>query len=64
VEGSESPRLVFDPRPAPPANIDPVPEAIRSPSDDDGARPPARTVAGDIAPVSVFVEIFVAGHLA
>src|SRR5579862_6274334 len=64
MEGSESPRLVFNPRPAPGANVDPVTEAIRSPSHNDRARTPAGAVAGDITPVAVFVEILVAGHLA
>src|ERR1017187_3392770 len=64
VERSESPRLIFDPGPAPRSDKDPVTEAIRSPSYDDGARAPAGTVTGHIAPVAVFVEIFIAGHFA
>lgn len=62
VEGSESPRLVFDPGPAPGADESPVTEAIRSPAHNDGARPPAGTVAGNVTPVAVFVEVFVASH--
>ena len=64
VERSESPRLVFHPRPAPGTDIDPVTEAIRSPSRNNRARTPARTISGDIVPVAVFVQVFVPGHFA
>src|SRR5579859_1482808 len=63
VEGRKSPRLIFNPGPSPRANVDPVTEAIRCPSHGDGTRTPARTVAGDVTPVAVLVEIFVPGHL-
>src|SRR5208282_4484215 len=64
VERRKSPGFIFHPRPAPRAHPGPVAEAIRRPSDGYCARPPARTVTGDIAPVAVVVQIFVAGHLA
>src|SRR5208282_4428763 len=64
VEWSKSPRLVLNPGPAPWADVDPVAEAIRSPSHDDAARPPAWAVTGNVAPVAVRVEIFIASHFA
>src|SRR5580658_10699171 len=64
VEWRESPGLIPDPGPAPGPEVDPVTEAIRSPTRHDGARPPTHTVAGNVTPVAVVVQIFVAGHLA
>src|SRR5579864_7126498 len=64
VEGRESPGLIFHPGPAPRPNIGPVSEAVRSPAYDDRARTPARAITRHIAPVAVFVEIFISGHLA
>src|SRR6266567_3459857 len=64
VKRSKSPRFLFHPGPAPGPNIDPVTEAVRSPSHGDGARAPARTVSGYITPVAVLVEVFIAGYFA
>src|SRR5579864_9112703 len=55
VERRESPRLVFHPGPAPGPNVDPVSEAVRSPSHNHGARMPAWAVPRDVAPIAVFI---------
>src|SRR5260370_28507671 len=62
VKRSKSPRFLFHPGPTPGANIDPVTEAVRSPSHHDAARAPARTVSVYITPVAVLVELFIASH--
>src|SRR5579864_5175881 len=62
VEGRETPRLIFNPCPAPRSNPHPVSEAIRSPAMSDGNGSPYRAVVSIVAPASVVIEIFVAGH--
>ncbi len=63
VEGSETPRFVFNPGPAPGRDPNPVAISIRSPSRSNCNRCPHRTVVRRIVPVTVLVEIRCARHL-
>src|SRR5207245_1431339 len=59
VEGSESPRLIINPRPTPRRNPNPVAVAVRSPTDDCGVREPNVAVLGILAPPAVIVQVVV-----
>src|SRR3954468_7784633 len=63
VERRESPGLVFYPRPAPRRHIHPMSKPVRRPSSHNCARMPARTITRDVAPVAVFIQVFVPSHL-
>jgi hypothetical protein len=63
VERSKAPWLIFNPSPSPGPNIGPVPIPIGSPVTADSPWAPDVTVAIDVVPIAVFIQILVTGHL-
>ncbi len=64
MERCKTPGFIFYPGPTPRPYPNPVSKAIRRPAHDQGSRPPACAVARHVAPVAIFVKIFVPGHFA
>src|SRR5258708_6006880 len=64
VVRSKTPRRIIDPGPAPGADPIPIAIAVRSPVGRNFARVPNVAVFRFIAPVSIVVQIAVAGHVA
>jgi hypothetical protein len=63
VEGREAPGLIFNPGPAPRAHVNPVSIAVRSPTIRHADRAPDISVVPFLMPATIFIKIFVAGHL-
>src|SRR5262249_47178852 len=60
----ESPRRVIHPGPAPRLSPDPMAIAIRRPIRRDPVWEPDRTIFRNYAPDAVFIQVFIANHLA
>ncbi|PYT47146.1 MAG: hypothetical protein DMG47_02490 [Acidobacteria bacterium] len=63
MEGSKSPGLIINPGPAPRGNPNPMPVAIRSPTDNSGVWKPNVAIFGNGAPASVLIEVFVTNDI-
>ena len=63
VEGSKTPRLVFNPSPAPRRDPNPVTVAVGGPSGSDYSGRPHWAIARGIAPVAVLIQVGCARHI-
>ncbi len=63
VEGSKTPWLVVNPRPAPGRDPNPVAVAIGSPAGDTRTREPDRAIPLHGAPATVIIQVFVTNGL-